>query len=78
MVKESVRSSYTLWIAKKDSKGIVDQIEKIYEALDYLFFDSVDFAVNMSGLKADPGADIWQQRCSEEVKHVESKLQFRR
>jgi len=27
----------------------------IYEALDYLFFDNVDFAVNMSGLKLTLG-----------------------
>ena len=55
VVKESMRSSCIFWITKKDSKGVVDQIEKINKTPDYLFFDNVDSALNMSGVKLTLG-----------------------
>lgn len=55
VVKESMGSSCIFWITKIGSKGVVDQIEKINETPDYLFFDNVDSSLNMSGVNLTLG-----------------------
>ena len=55
VVKERIGSSYTFWITKKNSKGIVELMDKIDKVPDYLFFDNVDSALNIAGLKLTLG-----------------------